>query len=144
MAALTSDRNAPERLGNRRSGLVAAGVRIFAGALVMRTATGHLAPGATATGAVGVGRSDIAANNTGGVAGAIHLDWHPGTFSFNNAAAADLVTLADVGKLCFIVDDNTVARTNGSATRLPAGIVDDVEGDMVWVRLDEALTRALA
>lgn len=144
MVALTSDRNTPERVGDLRAGLVAANVRIFAGALVMRTADGHLAPGATATGAVGAGRADIAADNTGGAAGAVSVDWRKGIFRFNNSAAADLITLADIGKPCFIVDDNTVARTNGSATRSPAGVVEDVDAIGVWVRLDEALTRALA
>ena len=60
MAALTSDRNAPERLGNLRAGPVAAGARIFAGALIMRAATGHLAPGAAVAGAIGAGRADMA------------------------------------------------------------------------------------
>lgn len=95
MAALTFDRNSPERLGNLRAGPVAAGVRIFAGALIMRTANGHLAPGAVATGAVGAGRADIAANNTGGAAGAIRVDWRRGVFRFNNGAAADLIGLAE-------------------------------------------------
>lgn len=144
MPALTSDRNTPEHMGHLRSGPMAANVRIFAGALIMRTATGHLAPGATATGAVGAGRADIAANNLGGTAGAIAADWRKGIFRFNNSGAADLLTLADIGKPCFIVDDCTVARTNGSATRSPAGVVEDVDAIGVWVRLDEALTRALA
>lgn len=144
MTALTSDRNAPERVGDLRAGPVAANVRIFAGALIMRTATGHLAPGAKATDAVGAGRADIGADNTGGAAGAIALDWRKGVFRFENSAAADLITMADIGKLCFIVDDCTVAKTNGSATRSPAGTVEDVDASGVWVRLDEALTRALA
>ncbi len=52
--------------------------------------------------------------------------------------------MADIGKLCFIVDDCTVAKTNGSATRSRAGTVEDVDASGVCVRLDEALTRALA
>ena len=144
MVALTSDRNTPERVGDLRAGLTAANVRIFAGGLIMRIATGHLAPGATATGAVGAGRADIAANNIGGTAGAVSVDWRKGIFRFENSTAADLITIADIGRLCFIVDDCTVARTNGSATRSPAGVVEDVDAIGVWVRLDEALTRALA
>lgn len=144
MAALTADRNAPERVGNLRAGLVAANVRIFAGALLMRTATGHLAPGDEATGAIGVGRADIGANNTSGAAGAVSVDWRKGIFRFGNSAATDLITIADIGKLCFIVDDCTVAKTDGSASRSPAGVVEDVDSSGVWVRLDEALTRALA
>lgn len=92
----------------------------------------------------GAGRADIAADNTGGAAGAIRVDWRRGVFRFNNSAAADLIGLADIGKPCFIVDDNTVAKSNGGATRSAAGVVDDVDTDGVWVRLDESLTRALA
>lgn len=144
MVALTSDRNTPERVGDLRAGLMAANVRIFAGALIMRTAEGHLAPGATATGAVDAGRADIAADNTDGAAGAVTVDWRKGIFRVNNSAGDDLISLADIGTLCFIVDDNTVARTDGSGTRSPAGVVEDVDAIGVWVRLDEALMRALA
>lgn len=34
------------------------------------------------------------------------------------------------------------AKTDATATRSRAGIVDGVEGTGVWVRFDEALTRA--
>lgn len=143
MPALTSDRDTPARQGDRRSGPVVASARVFAGALLMRTSAGLLAPGATATGAVGVGRADAPANNTSGAAGAIRADWRPGTFRFDNLAS-DAVTAADLGKLCFIVDDATVARTNGSGARSPAGVIEDVDAAGVWVRMDEALTRATA
>lgn len=143
MAALTSDRNAPERLGNLRAGPVAAGARIFAGALIMRTATGHLAPGAAVAGAIGAGRADMAANNTGGAAGAIRVGWRRGVFRFDNSAGADLITIADIGKLCFIVDDRTVAKTDNDGDRSPAGAIDDVDATGVWVRLDESMTRAM-
>lgn len=41
------------------------------------------------------------------------------------------------------MDDQTVAKTDNSAARSPAGVVEDVEDAGVWVRMDEALTRAL-
>lgn len=143
MAPLTSDRNTIAREGDTRSGLVAADVRIFAGALIMRTATGHLAPGATVATAIGAGRADIGADNTGGSAGDIAVDWRRGTFRFENSAGGDTITAADIGHLCYIVDDCTVARTDDSAARSPAGVVEDVTGADVWVRMDEALTRAM-
>ncbi|MDF3607989.1 hypothetical protein PE067_18770 [Paracoccus sp. DMF-8] len=131
-------------MGDLRAGLVAANVRIFAGALLMRTADGYLTPGATATGAIGAGRANIAADNRGGAASAIGVDWRKGDFRFENSAATDLITIANIGKLCFIVDDCTVAKTDDSASRASAGVVEDVDGIGVWVRMDEALTRALA
>jgi len=40
-----------------------------------------------------------------------------------------------------VVDDQTVAKTDGTATRSPAGFVDMVDDLGVWVRFDEAMTR---
>lgn len=143
MTALTSDRNTIAREGDTLSGPVAANVRIFAGALIMRTVAGHLAPGAAVATAIGAGRADIGVNNTGGSGGALAVDWRRGTFRFENSDSSDAITVADIGKLCFIVDDCTVAKTDGSAARSPAGVVEDVDDAGVWVRMDEALTRAL-
>jgi hypothetical protein len=52
-----------------------------------------------------------------------------------------LIVQADIGKACFILDDQTVAKTDGGATRSRAGIVEGIEGSGVWVRFDEAVTR---
>ena len=143
MAALTSDRNTIAREGDTLSGPVAADARIFAGALLMRTVAGHLAPGAAVATAIGAGRADIGADNTGGSGGAIAVDWRRGTFRFENSGGSDTITVADIGKLCYIVDDQTVAKTDNSAARSPAGVVEDIDGADVWVRMDEALTRAM-
>lgn len=140
MVALTSDRNTPYRLGDTRVQPVAAGVVIFAGSLVMRNASGFITKGATATGAVAVGRAEAKVDNSGGAAGAANVEYRQGIFAFENAGA-DPVTQAGVGKLCFVLDDQTVAATDGAGTRSRAGIVDGLEGGRVWVRLDEAITR---
>lgn len=144
MAALTSDRNTPARTGDLRAGPVAANARIFAGALIMRNATGYIAPGAIAAGACGIGRADIGADNRGGIAGEIMVDWRPGVFRFDNSSGSDLIGRADIGTLCYIVDDFTVAKTHAGNTRSPAGVVEDVDSIGVWVRMDEAIARALA
>ena len=52
-------------------------------------------------------------------------------FKFANLAA-DLVTHAERGKSCYIAVDQTVAKTNGGATRSVAGKVLGVEADGVW------------
>jgi hypothetical protein len=142
MAALTSGRDTRMRLGDIRSGLVAANVKLFPGALLMRVAAGHVTKGATATGSVGIGRCEELVDNTGGAAGAVRVKWRPGIFLFANSAAGDAITIAEIGDVCFIVDDQTVAKTNGSSTRSPAGIIEDVDSSGVWVRCDEALTKA--
>lgn len=141
MVALTQDRDTKQRIGDMRSGPMAAATTIFAGALVMRNAAGFLIEAATATGMVGVGRAEHYTDNTG-AAGDVELRYRPGCFRYDNSAGGDLIALADIGALCFAVDDQTVARTNGSNTRSPAGIIEDVDTMGVWVRLDEALTNA--
>ena len=140
MTALSADRNTPKRDGDFRVDEVAASARIFTGALLMRNAAGFLTPGATATGAVGVGRAEDWYDNTSGANGAAQIRFRPGTFLYDNYGA-DLISRADIGKLCYIIDDQTVAATDGTGTRSPAGYVEALEGIGVWVRFDEAVTR---
>ncbi|NDW44395.1 hypothetical protein [Ruegeria sp. PrR005] len=140
MPALTSDRNTHAAQGDARQGAVAAGERIFAGALIMRNATGYLVKGATALNLVGVGRAEEASDNTGGADGDISVPYRPGVFLYRNDLS-DPVTLADCGSVCFAVDDQTVAATDGTGTRSKAGIVDMIDPNGVRVRLDEALTK---
>lgn len=142
MAALTKDRNTPRAEGDIRQGAVAASNLIFAGALVMRNATGFLVKGQTATGLVGVGRAEAQADNSAGGDGALALYYRPGTYHFANSAAADEITAAEIGDKCYAVDDQTVAKTHATNTRSPAGIIDGVDANGVWVRVDEALTNA--
>ena len=118
--ALSADRNTPMREGDIRSGGVAASVAIFAGALLMRNAAGYLTKGATATGSVGVGRAEESVTG-GGSAGDVSCRFRPGVFRFKNSASSDAITVAQIGDVCFVVDDETVAKTDGTGTRSPAG-----------------------
>lgn len=141
MTALTTDRNTPEAQGVTRQGLLGASQTIFMGSILMRNASGHLIKGATATGSTGVGRAEDRGSST--TAGVTSIDYRPGVFRFANSSAGDLIATADIGSVCYIVDDQTVAKTNGTSTRSAAGIVDSVDAQGVWVRFDEALTRAM-
>ena len=144
MAALTEGRNTPEALGEVRQGSVAASTTLFPGAMVMLNATGFLIEGQTATGLIGVGRAEEHADNASGADGAITADYKPGVYRWANSAGADEITDADRGKLCYAVDDQTVALTDGTGTRSPAGTVDHVDAQGVWVAMDAALTRVAA
>ncbi len=141
MVALTKDRNTPQSAGDLREGPVAASQRIFAGSLVCRNASGFLVKGVTALNLVGVGRAEHQVDNSAGAAGDTQLRYRPGIHRFANSAAGDLITIADIGKACFVVDDQTVAKTSGTNTRSKAGVVDAVDDQGVWVRMDEALAR---
>lgn len=142
MVAATADRNTAALLDDLRNSPLAASVKVFMGTILMRNAAGFLTKGATATGCFGVGRAEAPADNSAGAAGALNINWRPGVFRFANSSAGDLIALVDIGTRCWIVDDQTVAKTNGTATRSPAGIVENVDASGVWVRFDEALTRA--
>ncbi len=141
MTALAADRNTPELGGPEREGLLGANQTIFMGAILMRNASGHLIKGATATGSRGVGRAEDRGAST--TAGVTSQRYRPGTFRFANSAAGDLIATADIGGPCYIVDDQTVAKTDGTGTRSIAGIIDGVDAQGVWVRFDEALARAI-
>ncbi len=135
MAALTADRNTPTRSGDRRAFPVKASTKIFAGALVCIDASGRAVPGSTATGLVAVGRSPKPYDNSAGADGAIKAEIERGIFRFDNSASGDAIAVTDIGATCFVVDDQTVAKTNGSSTRSAAGTVFDVDALGVWVRI---------
>ena len=142
MVALSADRNSPKLEGDIIEQGVAASQLIYAGALVARNASGYLVKGATSTTLIGVGRADERVDNSAGAAGDKRVKVRKGTFRFANSASTDQITIADIGKACWIVDDQTVARTSATNTRSRAGIVRDVDAQGVWVEFDEALTRA--
>lgn len=138
MPALTQERDTPRRAGNQAVGPVAAATKIFSGAIVCsQTGSAFLTKGATATTLRGIGVADQTADNTAGAAGAITVAYRrDGWFRLANSAAGDLITLADVGADCFIVDDQTVAKTNAGATRSIAGKVRDVDATGVWIEFN--------
>lgn len=139
MAALTQPRNTPELLGSVHHGDVAAGVTIYQGALLCRDAAGNVTPGATATGLVGIGRAEETVDNSGGAAGDATVRYASGVFRFENSGG-DPIDKSHIGGKAYVVDDQTVAATDGTGTRSPAGVIEKVDAQGVWVRLDEALT----
>ncbi|MDM7928670.1 hypothetical protein [Blastomonas fulva] len=135
MAALTQDRATPRLAeGNVFSRDVAADAVIFAGAIVCLSATGWAVPGSTATTLVADGVAQEPVDNTGGANGDVKVRVFKGVFRFGNSAAADAITRAEIGDDCYIVDDQTVAKTSGTNTRSIAGKIVDVDAQGVWVR----------
>lgn len=134
MTALSADRNTPVRSGSEFSYPVAAGARIFAGSIVVLSG-GKAEAGKTATSLVIAGRAEAAADNRNGSDGDVRVLVRQGTFRWANSKAGDAISLSEVGKDCYLVDDQTVGKTNGSSSRSKAGRVVDVDTDGVWVRL---------
>lgn len=129
MAALTAARNTP-RLGGDTDpydATVKAATTVYAGSLVALDATGLLVPGAAATTLRAMGRC----RKTATAAEVVAVD--SGVFLWDNSASTDLIAQADVGNNCYIVDDHTVAKTDGTGSRSVAGKIVGVTSSGVWV-----------
>ena len=134
MVALSQDRLTTRRAGDHVAGPVAAGVVIYDGALVARNAAGDIVPGSASPSLKACGVATERANAAGLSAGAMLIVYAKGVFCFANEPT-DPITKADIENNAWIVDDQTVARTNGGATRSVAGRIVDVDAAGVWVRI---------
>ncbi|MFG1466630.1 hypothetical protein V5F77_27800 [Xanthobacter sp. DSM 24535] len=133
MAALIQGRDTPSRTG-RDFVILAAASKIFyaGGILCVSTATGYGTPGATATTLRALGRIKRTVTSPA-TDGLVSVEYERGTFRFSNSATTDLITRADIGVTAYLVDDQTVAKTNGSNTRSAAGVIRDVDDLGVWI-----------
>tara|TARA_R110002050_G_scaffold269917_1_gene412423 strand:- start:44290 stop:44691 length:402 start_codon:yes stop_codon:yes gene_type:complete len=132
MTALTKDRNTNQRQGDEFNHPVAAGAHIYGGSIVVLDAARNAKPGLTATGLVAAGRAQEEVNNVGGSAGDKTVQVRKGVFSFANDGS---IARVDIGGTAYIVDDQTVADTDGTGTRSAAGEIVDVDADGVWVKI---------
>lgn len=134
MTALTQDRRTDSRSGIDFSHPVAAGAKIYQGALVVLNATGFATGGSTAADLTAAGRALEHVDNTGGADGDQQVRVDRGLFRWGNHDT-DTVNRTHIGKPCYVVDDQTVAATDGAGTRSKAGIVRDVDSAGVWVEI---------
>jgi hypothetical protein len=74
---------------------------------------------ATTHNVIGVSRKRC--DNSGGAAAAKFIEYDEGDFVFENSSAADALANADIGNNVYAVDNNTVAKTDGTGTRSVAG-----------------------
>jgi hypothetical protein len=119
---------------------IAANTRIFKGSLVCLDAAGRAIPGGLiAAGAtVAVGKASSTVDNRtgsalGGAAEAADVEVEFGVFAFESAGAADQIAQTEVGKLVYVVDDQTVAKTSGTSTRIVAGPLTEWRNGQAWV-----------
>lgn len=138
MAALTEDRMVvrvgTELFPTKMRRLLKGGVKAIKGGFAANQA-GYARPGITALNLLVFGVFTETVDNTAGADGAASVGIERGVFAFNNSSAGDLITQADVGASCYIVDDQTVAKTNGTNTRSVAGVIEGFDGTMVLVRV---------
>lgn len=131
MVALVKDRNTPARDGKVIAYPVAGGATIYAGALVVANG-GYAEPGTTALNLVALGRANEQVDNSAGADGDADVLVERGVFLFANDGS---ITAANIGADAYIVDDQTVAATDGAGTRSKAGVIRGVETGGVWVEI---------
>lgn len=107
---------------------LAASTHIYQGSLVALNQAGNLVPASADASLHVVGVSEDDVDNSSGSAGALTCVPRKGTFYLTNSATTDAITDADIGRWCFVVDDNTVARTSNGGARPVAGVVAGVDG----------------
>lgn len=134
MVALAASRNTLRRDTGRQSHPVKAATSVYQGGIVCLDASGWAVPGAVATTLKTIGCAEETVVNSG-ANGDKSVKLRRGTFRFGNSAAGDLIARADIGASCYIVDDQTVAKTNGTSTRSIAGTIRDVDALGVWVEI---------
>jgi hypothetical protein len=134
MTALAADINNPRRDGVEYAYPMAASVTAYMGGLAVLDASGNCKPGVAATGLTAVGIF-IEQKTNGATAAAVTVLVSPGVYRFENSAAGDAITKAEIGDTCYIVDDATVAKTDGTGARSAAGKIVDVDANGVWVKI---------
>lgn len=129
---LSADRNTHMKETELLPFPVAASTTIHAGALVA-TDGGYAKNGQAGTTLVYQGRAEEAVDNSAGADGDKTVMVRRGkAFKWKNSAT-DPVAQADVGGTCYIEDDETIAKTDGSGTLSACGTILAVESDGVWV-----------
>ncbi|MCX7284399.1 MAG: hypothetical protein NTX28_10200 [Novosphingobium sp.] len=133
MVALAAARNTPEKVGSERAIPLTANAKVYQGGMVQISAAGFGVAAAAAAANVTVGVARESVDNTGGANGAVSVKTRRGIYRFGNSAAGDLIARSEIGKQVYVVDDQTVAKTNNAGARPVAGICFDVDAQGVWV-----------
>lgn len=151
MAALTAARTKTDKLlaSAVQHSPQKGATTIYQGGIVMLDSSGYARPGATATDMIAVGRAldNIGLStwdNSAGSDGDLQVKYEEGIFLWDNSGGGDALAAGDEGKVCFIVDDQTVAKTSNGGTRSPAGRVHSVVSAGVFVIMSRKIARAIA
>ena len=116
------------------TGPIEADTHIFFGGIVASNAAGYMVPASDAAGLIVRGVAEQEVDNTGRDAGAKTVvakrapRWVPNS-------SQDAVGAGDVGKVCYIEDDNTVNKTGGT-NHIAAGIAIELSADGSQVCVD--------
>lgn len=138
MTALTASVAREEKESKLLSLPVAANAIIFRGALVKINAAGYVEPCATESGAVFAGTAREGVDATGAASGDYSVLVEERN-SFYVAAAG--IVAADLGKLVYASDDNTVALVDSGDLQEVGKIIEVVSATKVLVQPDADRTK---
>jgi len=127
-AALTAERDTPQRSGDVVSIGLASNTTIYAGAMTAINTSGYAVPASDTTNLVVIGRAEDTVVNAS-TDGAVSIPVRRGVFRWANG---DTVSIANVGSVAYVEDDATVTVTN-STSSVVAGTILQVDSDGVWV-----------
>lgn len=134
MTATTLARNTTLKEGHLLEIPVAAATKIPAGVMVQVNASGFAVNAAATVANRMAGIATKTADNSGGANGDITVSVRRAIVGmYGNSASGDLIAAADRLNSCYVVDNQTVAKTDGSASRPVAGKILDVSAAGVSV-----------
>jgi len=139
MAASTVDRPTLRKYVERivcEDALVAATTTIPNGVMAATNANGEFVNTTNITGLTVQGRAPRRMVNLAGAAAKVtpRAQVEAGVFKWANAGA-NSVTAADLGKNCFVVDNQTVGKQAATVNAIVAGTVDSIDPDGgIWVK----------
>lgn len=128
---------------------VLAEVQCYAGGLAIAVG-GYLRPGRSGQGADNTAKAADAATYRavgifkhsalgGATDGAVTTELeNDGWYCLKIGMDGDALTAADIGSVVYIIDDETVGKTNPNSVRARAGILRDVTAEGAWVEIGYA------
>lgn len=142
MGVLTDSRDTKAWTGGAKPSMFSApmGVDIgYQGGLAAINTSGYaVAPTATPDSTLKiVGIFEETCDNSGGSAGDLTAKIKKGVFRFANSGSTGAITDADIGRPCYVVDDQTVSRLSAMGIRPVAGRVAGVDSAGVWVEVGD-------
>lgn len=130
MAALIKDRNTKRRAGVEFVSPVAAGVRLFTGAIACLDAQGFAVPASTATGLKFPALVLEGVDNASGVDGEASVSLSREVVGLDADSDIDRTV---IGQPVYLVDDHTVSADSTGKSR--AGLLVDILAGQAWVDL---------
>jgi len=131
MAALTTGRDTREiycnALNLHRVHTVQSGATVFIGGIAALNSSGNAVPASDTAGLIVTGRAEAFAANG-------KLITKTGVYHYANGTSTEALTVQDINKVCFVLDDQTVGRIGGT-NKIKAGIVREITPDGVHVEI---------